>query len=44
MEAVDAVDLVVVTEHVVVADVVEDNVVDVDARTMVDKLALPLVD
>ena len=44
MEAVDVVDLMVIAEHVVVADVVEDNVVDVDARIVVDKLALPLVD
>lgn len=44
MEAVDDVDLMVVVEHVVVADVVEDTVVDVDARIVADKLALPLVD
>ena len=44
MEAVDAVDLMVVAEHVVVADAIEDNIVDVDARTVADKLALPLVD
>ena len=43
MEAVDVVDLMVVVEHVVV-DVVEDIIVDVDARTVADKLALPLVD
>ena len=35
---------VVVAEHVVIVDVVEDNFVDVDARTAADKLALPLVD
>lgn len=44
MEVVDVVNLMVVTEHVVIADFVEDNVVDVDARTVPDKLALPLVD
>lgn len=44
MEAVDAVDLMVVVEHVVVADAVKDNAIDVDARSVADKLALPSVD
>ena len=44
MEAVDVVDLVVVAEHVVVADAIEDTIVDVDVRTVADKLALPLMD
>lgn len=44
VEVVDVVDLMVIAEHVVVADVVEDIVVDVDARIVAEKLALPLVD
>lgn len=43
MEVVDVVDLMVVVEHVVV-DAVGDTIVDVDARIVADKLALPLVD
>ena len=44
MEDVDVVDFMVVVEHVVVADAVEDTVVDVDARVVADKLALSLTD
>lgn len=44
MEVVDVVDFMVVAEHVVVADAIEDTIVDVDARTVADKLVLPLVD
>jgi hypothetical protein len=44
VEVVDVVDLMVVDEHGVVVDVFEYTVVNVDARTVADKLALQLMD